>query len=128
MDTFTPPLSCQLELFRTDAGGFQLLESLAPRMDGLLTDLVLLRELGHRRAIRLPQECDHRPSVKRLYFIGSLAGLRGPFSQLVTGPENLGRSDGIQRNMNTTTLPPFALGLLNQNPAMLHLELQTKED
>src|SRR5262249_38931676 len=42
-----------------NVGRIQLPESLAPGVDGLLADLVLLRNLGHWTAISFPQNRDH---------------------------------------------------------------------
>jgi hypothetical protein len=75
-----------------DIGWLQFPKSLAPSVYRLLAQLVLLRDLGDRTAIGFPQNRDH-------LFFGETAllhrlpfWLREPFSQLTTGPENVGRS------------------------------------
>jgi hypothetical protein len=64
---------------------------LAPHIDGLVTDLVLLGGLGDRRAVGLPQ---NRPNLfigNRLFRIGSSLA-KEPFFQKTYGPKNQLRS------------------------------------
>src|SRR5690606_3364382 len=67
-------------------GRIQLAEALAPAVQGLLVDLVLAGDLGHRGTVCLSQVRDHLFFGESALSVVLLTSGRGPFSQLIRAP------------------------------------------
>ncbi len=85
-----------------DVGGLQLAKALAPSVNGLLADLVLLRDFGDRATVGLPQDRNHLILSESTLLHGLPFSLREPFSQVTDGPEILGRSQPHARHKAAT--------------------------
>jgi hypothetical protein len=65
----------------------------APVVNRLFADLVLLRDFSDGRLVGFPQDSDHLLFGETDLLHGTPLEIREPFSQLPSGPKNLGRSD-----------------------------------
>src|SRR4051812_46063469 len=64
-----------------------------PVVDRLFADLVLLRDFSDRCLVGLPQDRDHLLFGETDLLHGTPLSIREPFSQVPTGPKNLGGSE-----------------------------------
>jgi hypothetical protein len=77
---------------RLDVGGFELAVSLAPQVQRLLADAVLLRYFRYRRLVGLAEDLDHLVFGESDLRMGSSL-CREPSSQDSAGRKSPGRSD-----------------------------------